>query len=216
MLLCECCDNPGELTLRAALADAVREAGWADAAERIAGGGDMKRNKWMKTETGYKRWVSEVLEQSWTVVANTSTQLAMFIGSEDGEWRHALLDIENGLPHRLRVDLPVLIDYADVLFRFPIEEVSITDRRPEYDSHGYFWNRVPYPQKHNTWIESLDHIPNVILFPNGNSDRIRDGGESWSSGFYNGFPTVRDAMWHLNLLCRSYGKSRRAARTQTA
>ncbi len=180
-LLAACRQFPDEDTPRLALADALTESGWEDAAafirDSIANTGQRRVRQTMAR--GYMRWLESLLMlPPNTTGDNPASGICggeswdSFAWWEQRDNRRCELLISRGLPTHLNSTAPMFMERAAVLFTFPVSAVHLCDRKADRDNFTrdmggdtlFGWNCSEYPQRFSTWedYDSLHHVPRPL------------------------------------------------------
>lgn len=180
LLLRACREQPDEDTPRLILADSLEEDGNQQAAAYLRESvvrdrkGEPKPRRRAEAARGYMRW----LESLFSIPPTDQTYATSGIcGGEGwdrfywtaGEGRRCRLDVNRGLPYRVSLTCPMLLEQAAKLFLFPLTHVIVSDRKAElvpaihYGEYQmerhYLWVEASYPQKFSTWEDDAHHIP---------------------------------------------------------
>lgn len=167
--------KPDEDTPRLALADELQDNGHEDAAEYLRDNMQPRTGERRASRTeignGYLRWLGELFglppwneRDHWLMCAGATWDSFCWRDGEAGGNRRCELHVVRGLPHRLVVTCPMLMERARQLFLFPLTQCVVTGRTPERDPiFGVrVWNCRDYPQRFSTWEESPEQIPKPI------------------------------------------------------
>lgn len=212
LLLRACRVTRDDDTVRLALADELTATGFDSAADFIRNeihwfrsGKPTRtpRGKAVHGTGGYVDWLESLFPDD-LVVHNHGTQFAVFPKEVGVDRRRTVINTERGLPLDLVATAPHFMERAGLLFRFPIREVLLSDRRPNRGgSHypdNYVWGRASWPQKFNTWEEEPAQVPAPLfdLLPV----------ESRVMGMRLGhYPSRKQAQIALSLAAHAYGES---------
>ncbi len=224
LLLAACRAEPEEDAVRLALADAIQSDGFEGGACYIResiehhnatkpkAGRTPRRRKAIAQD--YARWMMGALG---VVEPTADPDTDMFIGGESWDvfhWRvgdrwsgrECRFDIQRGLPYRISITCPMLMERAKDAFIFPLTSVFVTGRRPERDHQftEWQWNRALWPSPHGTWIEEKEMIPEPLYRLIRNDDGTIPHGVSRHRG-------VGTAVKALSTAALAFGRAAVAA-----
>lgn len=212
LLLAACRRTPDDDTPRLVLADRLQEDGFDGAAQfirteikwfREGKPARIMRKANVQSAGGYVAWLSSLFPLD-AVVHHGGTQFIVFQFEPDN--RRTVIHIERGLPLDLVSTAPHFMDRAAALFRFPIREALLSDRRPidggPHYPRNFVWVRAAWPQKFNTWEESPHEIPAPLF------DRLSLATGTHAGAYRRGhYPSRAQAQIALSLAARAHGEA---------
>lgn len=199
-------EQPDEDTPRLMLADEMQANGFDGAAEyvrtSIENHQQLRRPTAVAIANDYVRWIRSLVSGFPTIYCSE------FLGRDlrgftwrAGQRHWCEFIVEGGLPTFLRTTAPMLMSHRAEQFLFPLQTVTVTDRKPSRDflpySNGWAWIGMPYPQRWNTWEDVPHEIPRPLWehltpFPTMNRGRYR---------------TRADAMTDLRSAALAFGRA---------
>lgn len=205
-MLKACRTAPDDDTARFVLADAVEESGYEQAAQYIRCSLRGQRIS-SGRETGYEHWLDSLLFRPETDKPEDLSQVTM-LGKDRSVWRYlkrehrrAEFTIVRGLPSSVSITCPLLIEGASRAFLFPLTEIRLVGRRPEYHAtyQEWIWQCAMWPSKFGTWEEDGEMIPEPLfkLMLPAQPTRTQ----------VVGFETLGAAMLALNVAALTFGRA---------